>query len=61
MSDPAILAPPERLDSGPDAPPSLIDARDLAVTFQVEGGSVEAVKAMSFQLRRGEDRGIAHE
>jgi len=61
MSDPVILAPPERLDSGPDAPPSLIDARDLAVTFQVEGGSVEAVKAMSFQLRRGETIAIVGE
>ncbi len=61
MSDSVNLAPPERLDSGPNAPPSLIDARDLAVTFQVEGGSVAAVKAMSFQLRRGETIAVVGE
>ena len=61
MSAAVDLAPPERFDSGPNAPPSLIDARDLAVSFKVEGGTVEAVKAMSFQLRRGETIAIVGE
>ena len=30
MTDAMDLAPPERFDSGPNAPPSLIDARNLA-------------------------------
>ena len=61
MTDAVDLAPPERFDSGPNAPPSLIDARGLAVSFAVEGGTVDAVKAMSFQLRRGETIAIVGE
>jgi peptide/nickel transport system ATP-binding protein len=61
MAEVSDLAPPERLDSGPTAPPSLIDARDLAVSFKVEGGTVQALKSMAFQLRRGETIAIVGE
>ena len=61
MPDADELAPPERLDAKPEAPRPLIDARDLAVSFKVEGGTVEAVKSMAFQLRRGETIAIVGE
>ncbi len=32
----------------------VIDARNIGVTFKVDGGSVEAVRNVSFQLRRGQ-------
>jgi peptide/nickel transport system ATP-binding protein len=39
----------------------ILDARNLAVTFKVEGGLVEAVKDMSFALRKGETIAIVGE
>ncbi len=53
-------APPERLD-GPRAGSALIDVRDLAVSFKVDGGIVDAVKRVSFQLYRGETVAIVGE
>ena len=61
MSEPANLSPSERLDAGANAPPSLIDARDLAVSFKIDGGIVEAVRSMSFQLRKGETIAVVGE
>ncbi len=39
----------------------MIDARNIAVTFKVEHGTVEAVKGVSFQLHRGETVAIVGE
>jgi ABC-type microcin C transport system duplicated ATPase subunit YejF len=36
----------------------ILEARNIAVSFKVEGGKVDAVKNMSFALRKGET--IAH-
>lgn len=55
------FAPPERLDSGERHGRPLIDARNIAVTFKVEHGTVEAVKDISFQLYRGETIAIVGE
>ena len=54
-------APPERLDQATQTRPLLIDARDLAVSFKVDGGIVEAVRNVSFQLHRGETIAIVGE
>ncbi len=55
MADPtASLAPPERYDLGAHGRELILDARRIAVTFKVEGGTVEAVKDVSFQLHKGE-------
>ena len=39
----------------------ILEARNLAVTFKVEGGTVEAVKDVSFVLRKGETIAIVGE
>ncbi|HEX7110113.1 MAG TPA: ABC transporter ATP-binding protein [Aestuariivirga sp.] len=39
----------------------ILEARKVAVTFKVEGGSVEAVKDVSFALRKGETIAIVGE
>ena len=39
----------------------ILEARNLAVSFKVEGGTVDAVKNMSFALRRGETIAIVGE
>ena len=39
----------------------LLDARRVGVTFKVEGGTVEAVRAMDFQVHRGETIAIVGE
>jgi peptide/nickel transport system ATP-binding protein len=39
----------------------ILEARNLAVTFKVEGGEVKAVKDMSFALRKGETIAIVGE
>jgi peptide/nickel transport system ATP-binding protein len=51
------MTPPKRTREGP----ALIDVRDLAVSFKVDGGVVEAVKQVSFQLYRGETIAIVGE
>ena len=39
----------------------ILEARNIKVTFKVEGGTVEAVKDMSFALRKGETIDIVGE
>ncbi|NTF33871.1 ABC transporter ATP-binding protein [Rhizobium skierniewicense] len=60
-SSPASFAPDFRFDhaSRQDAP--IIDARNIAVNFKVEHGTVNAVKGVSFQLYRGETIAIVGE
>ena len=49
-----LLAPEQRHDHAAAIGTPIIDARHVAVKFKVEGGSVDAVKDVSFQLYRGE-------
>jgi len=53
------LAPARRLDNKPGQP--LLDVRDLAVSFKVEHGTVQAVRSVGFQLHRGETVAIVGE
>ena len=39
----------------------LLDARNVAVTFRVDGGTVEAVRDVSFRLHKGETIAIVGE
>jgi peptide/nickel transport system ATP-binding protein len=55
------FAPPERFDLDVLGRSLILDARNVAVTFKVEGGSVEAVRDVSFQLHRGETIAIVGE
>ncbi|MEO6014770.1 MAG: ABC transporter ATP-binding protein [Devosia sp.] len=48
------FAPAERHDLGSHGRELILDVRNLAVTFKVEDGIVEAVRDVSFQLHRGE-------
>ncbi|MGV3577194.1 MAG: ABC transporter ATP-binding protein [Devosia sp.] len=48
------FAPAERLDLGSHGRELILDARNVAVDFKVEGGVVQAVKDVSFQLHKGE-------
>jgi peptide/nickel transport system ATP-binding protein len=48
------FAPAERHDLGAHGRELILDARGIAVNFKVEGGVVEAVKDVSFQLHKGE-------
>jgi peptide/nickel transport system ATP-binding protein len=48
------FAPSERHDLGSHGRELILDARNLAVTFKVEGGQVEAIRDVSFQLHKGE-------
>ncbi len=48
------FAPDERFDLGAHGRELILDARNIAVTFQVEGGDVRAVRDVSFQLHKGE-------
>ena len=48
------LVPSERHDLGAHGRELILDARQIAVNFKVEGGIVEAVRNVSFQLHRGE-------
>ena len=54
-------APAIRLDADDRNDDAIIDARNIAVTFKVEHGTVEAVKDISFQLYRGETIAIVGE
>jgi peptide/nickel transport system ATP-binding protein len=53
--------PTERLDKPTQTRPLLIDVRDLAVSFKVDDGVVEAVRQVSFQLHSGETIAIVGE
>ena len=48
------FAPPERHDLGAHGRELILDARRIGVRFKVEGGIVEAVRDVSFQLHKGE-------
>ncbi|WP_404406334.1 ABC transporter ATP-binding protein [Pelagibacterium halotolerans] len=48
------LAPSERHDLGTHGRELILDARNVAVDFKVEGGTVHAVRDVSFQLHKGE-------
>ena len=48
------FAPAERHDLGSHGRELILDARNIAVNFKVEGGIVEAVRDVSFQLHKGE-------
>ena len=54
MNTPDDLAPPERRDLGSHGRELILDARNIAVDFKVEGGTVHAVHDVSFQLHKGE-------
>ena len=55
MTEPSnTFAPETRFDAATQTRPLLMDARNLAVSFKVERGIVEAVRDVSFQLHRGE-------
>ncbi|WCA60622.1 ABC transporter ATP-binding protein [Agrobacterium tumefaciens] len=54
-------APAIRFDADDRNDAAIIDARNIAVTFKVEHGKVEAVKDISFQLYRGETIAIVGE
>ncbi|MFB0689787.1 ABC transporter ATP-binding protein [Agrobacterium pusense] len=55
------FAPAIRVDADDRQDNAIIDARNIAVTFKVEHGMVEAVKDISFQLYRGETIAIVGE
>jgi peptide/nickel transport system ATP-binding protein len=55
------FAPAERYDLNSHGRPLLVDARNIGVTFKVEGGTVEAVRDVSFQLHKGETIAIVGE
>ncbi len=48
------LSPTERHDLGAHGRELILDARNIAVDFKVEGGMVHAVRDVSFQLHKGE-------
>src|SRR3954464_9495182 len=48
------LAPDERHDLGAHGRQLILDAQNIGVTFKVEGGIVEGVRDVSFQLHKGE-------
>ena len=54
-------APAIRFDADDRQDNAIIDARNIAVSFKVEHGTVEAVKDISFQLYRGETIAIVGE
>jgi peptide/nickel transport system ATP-binding protein len=55
------FAPAERFDLGSHGRELIVDARNIGVNFKVEGGIVEAVKDVSFQLHKGETIAIVGE
>ncbi|WP_428426710.1 ABC transporter ATP-binding protein [Pararhizobium sp.] len=61
LVDISTLAPEQRHDHAASIGTPIIDARHVAVTFKVEGGSVDAVKNVSFQLYRGETIAVVGE
>ena len=59
--NPSELAPAERFDLGEHGRELILDARNIAVDFKVEGGTVHAVRDVSFQLHKGETIAIVGE
>ncbi|WEK50758.1 MAG: ABC transporter ATP-binding protein [Candidatus Kaistia colombiensis] len=55
------FAPAERTDLNAHGRELILDARNVAVTFKVEGGSVDAVRDVSFQLHKGETIAVVGE
>ena len=51
---PNPFAPAERHDLGEHGRELILDARNIGVSFKVEGGQLEAVRDVSFQLHKGE-------
>ena len=51
---PNPFAPAERHDLGTHGRELILDARNIGVSFKVEGGQLEAVRDVSFQLHKGE-------
>jgi peptide/nickel transport system ATP-binding protein len=54
MSTTESFSPDERHDLGAHGRELILDARNVAVDFKVEGGVVNAVRDVSFQLHKGE-------
>ena len=54
MTNTENLSPDERYDLGAHGRELILDARHLQVDFKVEGGVVNAVRDVSFQLHKGE-------
>jgi peptide/nickel transport system ATP-binding protein len=54
MTNTENLSPDERHDLGAHGRELILDARHLQVDFKVEGGVVNAVRDVSFQLHKGE-------
>jgi len=55
------FAPAERYDLNTHGRELILDARNVAVTFKVEGGTVDAVRDVSFQLHKGETIAVVGE
>ncbi|WP_018183228.1 ABC transporter ATP-binding protein [Kaistia granuli] len=55
------FAPTERYDLNAHGRELILDARGVAVTFKVEGGTVDAVRDVSFQLHKGETIAVVGE
>ena len=51
---PNPYAPTERHDLGEHGRELILDARNIGVSFKVEGGELQAVRDVSFQLHKGE-------
>jgi len=58
---PQNFAPVERHDIGTHGRELILDARNIGVKFKVEGGVVDAVRDVSFQLHKGETIAVVGE
>ncbi len=55
------FCPPERTDLNQHGRQLILDARNIGVNFKVEGGTVRAVRDVSFQLHAGETIAVVGE